>query len=43
VKKSEVKFDFKKKGMKPVVTNEILYFQFTGEDFNTDKLAEFLT
>ena len=36
----QVKFDFKEKGKKPVVTKGILQVTFTGGDFNVDKLVE---
>jgi hypothetical protein len=42
VKKNEVKFDFKEKGKKPVVTKDILQFSITGEGFQVEKLAELL-
>jgi len=45
VKKSvrdKVSFDYKIKGKKPVVTNGVLLFSLTGENFNLDKLAETL-
>ena len=38
--KDQVKFDFKEKGKKPVVTKGILQFSITGQDFNLDKLVE---
>lgn len=38
----QVKFDFKEKGRKPVVTKGILQFSITGQDFNLEKLAETL-
>ena len=34
-KKADVKFDFKIKGQKPVVTKDIIQFNITGSDFNT--------
>lgn len=40
--KNDVKFDFKIKGQKPVVTKEVLQFSITGADFNADKIAEVL-
>jgi len=39
-KKAEVKFDFKIKGQKPVVTKEICQFNITGSDFSAEKLVE---
>ena len=42
-KKNEVKFDFKEKGSKPIVTKEILQFAITGEDFNVDELGKLLS
>lgn len=40
--KNEVKFDFKIKGQKPVVTKDISQFSITGADFNVDKISEVL-
>lgn len=42
VKKNEVKFDFKEKGKKAIVTKDILQFSITGDNFNIDRLAELL-
>lgn len=42
VKKNEVKFDFKEKGKKPVVTKDVLQFSITGENFNINRLAQLL-
>jgi hypothetical protein len=42
-KQDNVKFAFKEKGKKPIVTKDILQFSITGADFNLDKLAETLT
>jgi len=41
-KKADVKFDYKIKGQKPVVTKEICQFSITGADFKADKIAEAL-
>jgi len=41
--KKEVKFDFKIKGKKPVVTKDICQFCITGAGFKEDKLLEILT
>lgn len=41
-KKADVKFDFKIKGQKPVVTKGICQFNVTGSDFNADKIAEIM-
>jgi alanyl-tRNA synthetase len=38
----QVKFDFKEKGKKPVVTKGVALFSITGENFNIDKIAEVL-
>lgn len=38
----QVKFDFKEKGKKPVVTKGICQFAITGADFKIDKIAELL-
>ena len=43
VKKADVKFDFKIKGQKPVVTKGICMFNITGSDFNADKIAEIMS
>jgi len=40
--KDEVKFDFKVKGQKPIVTKDICLFNITGADFKEDKLVEIL-
>jgi hypothetical protein len=37
-----VKFDFKEKGKKPVVTKGVCQFAITGADFNVTKVAEVL-
>lgn len=37
-----VKFDFKEKGKKPVVTKGVCQFSITGQDFNVAKIAEVL-
>lgn len=42
-KKNEVKFDFKEKGQKPVVTKDIVQLSITGSDFNIEELSKFLT
>ena len=44
-KKADVKFDFKIKGQKPVVTKDIIQFNITGSDFNTvsEKLEALMT
>jgi len=41
-KKKDVKFDFKIKGQKPVVTKEICQFNITGAGFNLEKVEEVL-
>ena len=41
--KKDVKFDFKKKGEKPVVTKDICQFTITGAGFKGDKIIEILT
>lgn len=41
--KSEVKFDFKIKGQKPVVTKKICQFSITGADFKEEDLVTVLT
>lgn len=38
----QVKFDFKEKGKKPVVTKGICQFAITGQDFKVEKIAELL-
>ena len=38
----QVKFDYKEKGKKPVVTKGICQFAITGQDFKIDKIAELL-
>lgn len=38
----QVKFDFKEKGKKPVVTKGVCQFAITGADFNIEKIAETL-
>ena len=38
-KKADVKFDFKIKGQKPVVTKDICFFNITGADFNGEKIG----
>ena len=40
--KKEVKFDFKIKGQKPVVTKDICQFSITGGDFPLDNLGDVL-
>jgi hypothetical protein len=40
--KKEVKFDFKIKGQKPVVTKEIIQFSITGGDFVAEKISAVL-
>lgn len=40
--KKEVKFDFKIKGKKPVVTKDICQFTITGSGFKDEKLLEIL-
>lgn len=37
-KKNEVKFDYKEKGKKPVVTKNVLQFSITGSGFNVEKI-----
>jgi len=37
-----VKFDFKEKGKKPVVTKGVCQFAITGADFNVARIAELL-
>ena len=41
-KKGDVKFDFKIKGQKPIVTKEICQFNITGADFKEDKITEIM-
>ena len=41
-KKNEVKFDFKIKGQKPVVTKDVCQFNITGSDFNSEQIAEIM-
>ena len=41
-KKTEVKFDFKEKGSKPVVTKDIMQFSITGDGFHVEKTADLL-
>ena len=41
-KKDDVKFDFKIKGQKPVVTKGICQFNITGADFKEEKIAEIM-
>ena len=41
-KKESVSYKFKEKGKKPVNVKEVLQFQMFGQDFDMDKLAEFL-
>ena len=41
-KKNEVKFDFKIKGQKPIVTKEVIQFNITGADFKAEKVQEIL-
>lgn len=38
--KKDVKFDFKIKGQKPIVTKDIIQFNLTGADFSADKIVE---
>lgn len=38
----QVKFVYKEKGKKPVLTKGICQFSITGQDFNVEKLAETL-
>jgi len=38
-----VKFDFKIKGQKPVVTKGVMQVSITGAGFDADKIGEFLT
>jgi len=41
-KKADVKFDFKIKGQKPIVTKEICQFNITGAGFKEDKIIEIM-
>jgi hypothetical protein len=41
-KKGDVKFDFKIKGQKPIVTKGICQFNITGADFKEDKIVEIM-
>ena len=41
-KKADVKFDFKIKGQKPIVTKGICQFNITGADFKEDKILEIM-
>ena len=38
--KKEVKYDYKEKGKKPVVTKEVVSMTLTGDNFQIDELAE---
>ena len=38
----QVKFDFKEKGKKPVVTKDVCQFAITGQDFNISRISELL-
>ncbi len=40
--KDEVKFDFKIKGQKPIITKDICQFNITGQDLKEEKLVEVL-
>lgn len=40
--KADVKFDFKIKGKKPVVTKEVCQFNITGADFNEEAVLAVL-
>lgn len=40
--RDQVKFDFKEKGKKPIITKGICMFSITGQGFNLDKLSETL-
>ena len=40
--KEEVKFDFKIKGQKPIITKDICQFNITGQDLKEEKLVEVL-
>jgi len=41
--KADVKFDFKIKGQKPVVTKEVCQFNITGADLKEEDLVSLLT
>jgi hypothetical protein len=41
-KKADVKFDFKIKGQKAIVTKEICQFNITGADFKEEKIVEIM-
>jgi hypothetical protein len=41
--KNQVKFDFKIKGQKPVVTKDICQFNLTGSDFKAEVIAKLLS
>lgn len=43
IKKDNVKFDFKKKGQKPVVTKEICQFMLTGDGFKDETIVQIMT
>ena len=43
MKKDSVQFKFKEKGKKPLNVTGICQFQFTGQDFNVEKLSEFFS
>ena len=43
MKKENVMFKFKEKGKKPIDVKGICQFQFTGQDFNVEKLSEFFS
>lgn len=43
MKKDNVQFKFKEKGKKPIDVKGILQFQFTGQDFQVEKLCEYFT
>ena len=40
--KKDVKFDFKIKGQKPIVTKDVCQFNITGAGFKEEKLVAFL-
>jgi len=40
--KKDVKFDFKIKGQKPIVTKDVCQFNITGAGFKEEKLIEIL-
>ena len=42
MRKDNVKFDFKIKGQKPVVTKDICQFNITGADFKLDEIEKLL-